>query len=111
MDGRVKPGNDEAGLCSSPAGLTRGSIILRKKFFTKKMDGRVKPGHDECYTRQGRGQSFAAFASAAKLTCNDLTGFSVIAHGPHCDHCARAARSNAGVRATRQCAIPGGAGR
>jgi len=82
MDCRVKPGNDEAGLCSSPAGLTRGSIILRKKFFTKKMDGRVKPGHDECYTRQGRGQSFAAFASAAKLTCNDLTGFSVICAWP-----------------------------
>ena len=31
---------------ASPAGLTRGSIILGEKFFAKKMDGRVKPGHD-----------------------------------------------------------------
>jgi hypothetical protein len=27
--------------------MTRGSIILRKKLFAKRMDGRVKPGHDE----------------------------------------------------------------
>jgi len=39
---------------SSPPGLTRGSIILRKKFlrslfedvFAKSMDRRVKPGDD-----------------------------------------------------------------
>jgi hypothetical protein len=31
---------------ASPAGLTRGSIVLRKKLFAKEMDGRVKPGHD-----------------------------------------------------------------
>jgi hypothetical protein len=28
------------------AGLTRQSIILRKKIFAKKMDARVKPAHD-----------------------------------------------------------------
>jgi hypothetical protein len=36
-------------LMSSPAGLTRGSIALRKKpecFFRKAMDCRVKPGND-----------------------------------------------------------------
>jgi hypothetical protein len=33
-------------LRASPAGLTRGSIALRKKLFAKEMDGRVKPGHD-----------------------------------------------------------------
>jgi hypothetical protein len=27
-------------------GLTRQSIILRKKIFAKKMDARVKPAHD-----------------------------------------------------------------
>jgi len=32
---------------ASPAGLTRGSIILRKNIFPKGMDGRVKPGHDD----------------------------------------------------------------
>jgi len=31
--------------------LTRGSIILRNNFVTKKMDGRVKPGHDDWYDR------------------------------------------------------------
>src|SRR5215471_17394998 len=31
---------------ASPAGLTRGSIILRKNAFAKKMDCRVKPGND-----------------------------------------------------------------
>ena len=30
----------------SPAGLTRGSIFLRKNGFAKKMDCRVKPGND-----------------------------------------------------------------
>jgi hypothetical protein len=30
----------------SPAGLTRGSILLRKNVFAKKMDCRVKPGND-----------------------------------------------------------------
>jgi hypothetical protein len=30
----------------SPAGLTRGSIMLREKLFAKKMDCRVKPGND-----------------------------------------------------------------
>src|SRR5262245_37926796 len=33
-------------LGTSPAGLTRGSIVSPKELFTKKMDGRVKPGHD-----------------------------------------------------------------
>jgi|AmaraimetFIIA100_FD_contig_111_630096_length_3253_multi_8_in_0_out_0_4 hypothetical protein len=31
---------------TSPAGLTRGSIVLCKKGFAKKMDGPVRPGHD-----------------------------------------------------------------
>jgi hypothetical protein len=28
-------------------GLTRQSIVLRKKLLAKKMDARVKPAHDE----------------------------------------------------------------
>jgi hypothetical protein len=31
---------------TSPAGLTRGSIQLRKTLFAKRMDCRVKPGND-----------------------------------------------------------------
>jgi hypothetical protein len=52
MDCRVKPGNDEGEIRArhwrpSPAGLTRGPIILRKKrFHAKTMDCRVKPGND-----------------------------------------------------------------
>src|SRR5262249_5506361 len=36
----------EPGITLSPAGLTRGSIILRKKLFAKRMDCRVKPAGD-----------------------------------------------------------------
>jgi hypothetical protein len=31
----------------SPAGLTRGSIFLRKRLLAKRMDCRVKPGNDD----------------------------------------------------------------
>jgi len=55
MDCRVKPGNDEkdwTAVSPSPAGLTRGSIILRKNFLRsgwigpRVKPGEVKPGND-----------------------------------------------------------------
>jgi len=54
MDCRVKPGNDEAyqwrdldrQTGTSPAGLTRGSIIVRKNFSQSGRDCRVRPGND-----------------------------------------------------------------
>src|SRR5262249_43260429 len=36
---------------ASPAGLTRGSILLRETFLPKTMDCRVKPGNDESCCR------------------------------------------------------------
>jgi hypothetical protein len=49
--GRPAPGR-RTDTQASPAGLTRGSIALRKKLFAKKMDGRVKPGHDGYFVGQ-----------------------------------------------------------
>ena len=50
----------------SPAGLTRGSIILRKTFFTKRMDCRVKPGNDSGETVGSRAPGAA---HPARLVC------------------------------------------
>jgi hypothetical protein len=43
----LRPGHET--ITASCAGLTRASINLHRKHFSKRMDCRVKPGNDERY--------------------------------------------------------------
>jgi len=52
--------------------MTRGSIILRKKLFAKRMDCRVKPGNDGALNALGSHNSSCPALGRASTSCFSL---------------------------------------
>src|SRR5262249_59235589 len=54
---------------TSPPGLPRGAILLRKRFIARRMDCRATPGNDDPTTRIRKNASLHADARRANEVC------------------------------------------